>query len=267
MRYHNLGNRRKSEISENRLLSEAVREYLLDRHYIYVEDKEEFNCGLAIELSVIFTRRVKKEQLDIDKKNKETIKTSLEREVTKEFVVNMMSLYLDGCRPSEYQMSRHYATAIRIALITKLLFPEFNITNEDIGLDYKSDVVCSCGAITEFIEYPDHGRYICGKCNGQVRTVPGTNIPQGQPADAYTRFLRGVLHDKTASFHKNKHERASFYKEMSDVIGVAPSECHIGLMNKKQLIAVFNHYGLDKNATEDSLIPTGKPVGLHDNPE
>ena len=77
--------------------------------------------------------------------------------------------------------------------------------------------------------------YECRQCHATVGCHKGTARPLGILADKETKELRMECHELFDSKWRNPRERRALYKQLADLMGISPEDCHFGKMNKKQL--------------------------------
>jgi ssDNA-binding Zn-finger/Zn-ribbon topoisomerase 1 len=73
------------------------------------------------------------------------------------------------------------------------------------------------------------------QCDGLIGCHPGTDYPLGIPADANTRKLRVLVHDKLDPLWKQCRNRSTArrreYAWLGEALGLSEAECHVAMFD------------------------------------
>lgn len=81
--------------------------------------------------------------------------------------------------------------------------------------------------------------YRCADCDAYVGCHPGTKIPLGRLANAELRRAKQQAHFAFDALWKSgEMTRARAYRWLADALHVEPEQCHIGMFDVEQCVAV-----------------------------
>jgi arylsulfatase A-like enzyme len=102
-----------------------------------------------------------------------------------------------------------------------------------------SELVCGLDIFPTLLDLADKKFYRCQPCKAHVGCHPDTEIPLGRLADAPLRKAKSLAHAAFDPFWQSRSmARIHAYRLLARKLGIAESECHIGMFDLETCNAV-----------------------------